>query len=119
MPSLHSVLLTIQHAISLSGVIIIFVGVLIALSQFFYHLLTKHHTEQNNFINAIRLRLGRVLTLGLEFIVAADLIGTTTAPDYYSVGILAIIVVIRTMLSYTLNHEIETLSKEKNMVQTS
>ena len=52
-----------------------------------------------------------ILTLGLEFIVAADLIGTTTAPDYYSVGIVASIVLIRTVLSYTLNKEITSLSK--------
>jgi uncharacterized membrane protein len=57
--------------------------------------------------------LGRVLTLGLEFIVAADLIGTTTTPDYYALGILAIIVIIRTVLSYTLNKEIESLAKEQ------
>jgi uncharacterized membrane protein len=51
-------------------------------------------------INQIRLRLGRVLTLGLEFIVAADLIGTTTTPDYYSVGIVAIIV----LQGYAVDH---------------
>ena len=66
------------------------------------------------YINQIRLKLGRVLTLGLEFIVAADLIGTTTAPDYYSVGIVASIVLIRTLLSYTLNREISELSQQEN-----
>ena len=65
-------------------------------------------------INQIRLRLGRVLTLGLEFIIAADLIGTTTAPDYYSVGIVASIVLIRTLLSYTLNREINDISQQEN-----
>ena len=64
-------------------------------------------------INQIRLRLGRVLILGLEFIVAADLIGTTTAPDYYAVGIVACIVLIRTLLSYTLNREIDALSQQE------
>lgn len=62
-------------------------------------------------LNKIRLNLGIVLTLGLEFIVAADLIGTTTAPDYYSVGIVASIVLIRTVLSFTLNREINAISK--------
>ena len=62
-------------------------------------------------INRIRLNLGLVLTLGLEFIVAADLIGTTTAPDYYSIGIVASIVLIRTVLSYTLNREINAIRK--------
>ncbi|HRE32124.1 MAG TPA: DUF1622 domain-containing protein, partial [Candidatus Berkiella sp.] len=48
--------------------------------------------------------------------VASDLIGTMTTPDYYSVGILVIIVIIRTVLSYTLNREIENLTKE-NLVK--
>jgi uncharacterized membrane protein len=55
-----------------------------------------------------------VLTLGLEFIVAADLISTTTAPDYYTVGIVASIVLIRTVLSYTLNREINSIAKIEN-----
>jgi uncharacterized membrane protein len=62
-------------------------------------------------INKIRLSLGRILTLGLECIVAADLIGTTTAPDYYSVGLVASIVLIRTVLSFTLNREIKAMTQ--------
>lgn len=50
--------------------------------------------------------------MGLEFIVAADLIGTTTTPDYYALGILAIIVAIRTVLSFTLNRELMALNAE-------
>ena len=60
---------------------------------------------KNLIFNKIRLDLGQILILGLEFIVAADLIGTTTTPDYYAVGILAIIVGIRTLLSYSLTRE--------------
>lgn len=107
----HSILLYIQHTISFCGVLIIFVGVLIALFRYVSYLF---HPSNTTDINQIRLSLGRVLTLGLEFIVAADLIGTTTAPDYYSVGIVASIVLIRTLLSYTLNREIKDLSQEEN-----
>ena len=107
--SLHSILLYVQHSISFCGVIVIFSGVLVALFRYVSYLFfTSHITD----LNQIRLSLGRVLTLGLEFIVAADLIGTTTAPDYYSVGIVASIVLIRTLLSYTLNREIKDLSQQ-------
>ena len=109
----HQALLFIQHTISFCGIFIIFVGVIMALLQYFYHLISNRFVQENNYINGIRLRLGRVLTLGLEFIVASDLIGTTTTPDYYSVGILVIIVIIRTVLSYTLNREIDNLSKQE------
>lgn len=109
----HNALLFIQHTISFCGIFIIFVGVVMALVQYLFHLISNRFVQENNYINGIRLRLGRVLTLGLEFIVASDLIGTTTTPDYYSVGILVIIVIIRTVLSYTLNREIDNLSKQE------
>lgn len=113
--SLHSVLFLIQHSISFCGVLVIFLGVLVALYRYLSYLFNRplNTASQTMDINQIRLRLGRVLTLGLEFIVAADLIGTTTAPDYYTVGILACIVLIRTLLSYTLNREINAISAQE------
>lgn len=110
--SLHTLLLYMQHSISFCGVLIIFIGVVIALFQYLSNPFFQPATQSMD-INQIRLRLGRVLTLGLEFIVAADLIGTTTAPDYYSVGIVASIVLIRTLLSYTLNREIKDISQQE------
>jgi uncharacterized membrane protein len=109
--SLHQVLLTIQHSVSFCGVLVIVVGVLIAITRYAKYALSESLSVPQMDINKIRLNLGLSLTLGLEFIVAADLIGTTTAPDYYSVGIVASIVLIRTVLSYTLNKEINSISK--------
>lgn len=108
----HSVVLVIQRTISLVGTLVILSGVLIGLYQYLrvlFHAQTKQHAYT---INSIRLNLARTLILGLEFIVAADLIGTTTTPDYYSLGILASIVVIRTVLNFSLNRELATLSKQ-------
>ena len=110
--SLNAVLLLIQHSISFCGVLVILLGVLIALYRYLSYPFCKNPAMD---INQIRLSLGQVLTLGLEFIVAADLIGTTTAPDYYSVGIVASIVLIRTLLSYTLNREINAISQQENL----
>lgn len=112
MDRLHSALVFIQHLISFSGVIIILMGVLWSLSLFLYYIITGQMKHEGVKINDIRLSLGRTLILGLEFIVAADLIGTTTTPDYYSVGILASIVLIRTLLSFSLNRELMGISKK-------
>lgn len=112
--TLHPILVEIQRLISFLGVVVILIGVLMSLYQYLLYNFIKKEASQLITINKIRLKLGRVLVLGLEFIVAADLIGTTTTPDYYSVGILASIVLIRTFLSYTLNKEIIALSKEQN-----
>lgn len=60
-----------------------------------------------NVYAATRQRLGRGLLLGLELLVAADIIHTA-AVDFRleTVGVLAIIVVIRTLLSFTLEVEL-------------
>ena len=108
MTNLHALTLYIQHIISFVGVLIIFFGVFIALYRY-----VRSVCGGAPEIDQIRLGLGKVLTLGLEFIVAADLIGTTTAPDYYSVGIVASIVLIRSLLSYSLNREINALSQKE------
>ncbi len=108
----HSILVIIQRSISFCGVLVITIGVALAIGRYFYYSFSELATQKND-INKIRLKLSLVLTLGLEFIVAADLIGTTTAPDYYSIGMVACIVLIRTILSYTLNREINELQKSE------
>jgi uncharacterized membrane protein len=110
-PTIHNVLFFVQHSISFLGMLVILSGIIVAGYQYIRYLC--HPDSAITTINVIRLNLGRTLILGLEFIVAADLIGTTTTPDYYSVGIVACIVLIRTVLSYTLNREIMDLSKER------
>lgn len=110
---LHTILLYIQHGVSFVGVMVILIGVALALYRYLYYMITGQLVNEGIKINTIRLDLGRTLILGLEFIVAADLIGTTTTPDYYAVGLLAIIVLIRTVLSFSLNRELMALSKEQ------
>ena len=54
-----------------------------------------------------RRLLGRSILLGLEFLVAGDIIRTVAIdPTFASVGVLAIIVIIRTFLSFSLELEI-------------
>lgn len=56
----------------------------------------------------LRKYLGRAILIGLEFLVAADIIRTiSTTPQFDQVAVLAIIVVIRTFLSLALEVEIE------------
>jgi len=110
---IRNLLGVIQHLISFLGVTVILFGVCFAFSQLLYYFFTQQLKKHPTKINAVRLNLGRTLILGLEFIVAADLIGTTTTPDYYALGILGIIVIIRTVLSFSLNRELMALSKER------
>lgn len=109
---IQKIIVIVQHVISFTGIMIILSGVSLAAYQYLYSIFVGKVVSDGAEINAIRLSLGRILILGLEFIVAADLISTTTAPDYYTIGIVAIVVAIRTLLSFSLNREIMGLSKQ-------
>jgi len=55
-----------------------------------------------------RAILGRGILLGLELLVAADIVGTVAAPlDFRTIGTLGVIVLIRTFLSFSLEVEIK------------
>lgn len=55
-----------------------------------------------------KVALGRALLLGLEILVAADVIETITiSPTFESLAALGILVILRTILSWTLSLEVE------------
>jgi uncharacterized membrane protein len=55
----------------------------------------------------VRLTLGRWLAVGLEFLLAADILKTAIAPSWNEIGQLAAIAALRTALNYFLGKEIE------------
>jgi uncharacterized membrane protein len=60
-----------------------------------------------NIFHNIRQRLGRGILFGLEFLVAADIIHTVAVElTFTTVGVLAVIVLIRTFLSFALEVEL-------------
>ena len=73
-----------------------YVGVIISRSR-----------HRDDVTESVRLKLGRVLTLGLEFTVASDILRTAVAPTRQDILNLAAIVLLRTLLNYFLEREIE------------
>lgn len=94
----------------LGGCIIIF-GAVYSTFHFVLEVLGKKHKGRGLNLDNIRIEFGRNIVLGLEFFIAADIIQTFIVPDYYEVGILGALVIIRTILSYFLNRELERLSE--------
>jgi uncharacterized membrane protein len=96
--------------VGLIGVSIIMVGVVHGLRDFIaLEIGVKHrHISQDS----IRYTLGMYLLLGLEFMVAADIIETLFKPSLEHLGVLGWIVIIRTVLNYFLNMELEHIKKE-------
>ena len=60
-------------------------------------------------IGAIRLRLGRVLTLGLELTLASDVLQTAFAPTRAEILTLGAVVLLRTLLNLFLEREIRNV----------
>ena len=68
----------------------------------------SHGAWPNRSTRPTRIRIGRSLLLGLEVVVAADIVKTiAVAPTLPSLAVLAGLVLIRTFLSWTLVLEIE------------
>jgi len=60
----------------------------------------------------LRHRFGSYLLLGLEFLIAADIILTITHPTLEEIAILASIVGIRTVISHFLDKELAYINEE-------
>lgn len=88
------------------GVGVILVGIALAVVECFQSL-AKHQQKPDRY-DLLKVRIGKALLLGLEFLVAADVIRTVvldlTLANLITLGLL---VVIRTVLSWTLEVEIE------------
>ena len=95
----------IAMAVEVTGVGIIVAGAVIASALFLRSGLGAEGWERA--YEGYRANLGRAILIGLELLVAADIIGTVAVePSLYNLGVLAVIVAIRTVLSFTLTLEV-------------
>ena len=95
----------IATGIEVSGVAIIVVGAVIATITY---LRSGPAVGWARAYRRYRADLGRGILLGLELLVAADIIGTVAAtPTLQNLAVLGLIVLIRTFLSFSLEVEIE------------
>jgi uncharacterized membrane protein len=66
----------------------------------------------------LRREFGSYLLLGLEFLIAADIVGTISHPTLEEVAVLGSIVAIRTVISFFLNREMQIAREhEKEMTK--
>jgi uncharacterized membrane protein len=96
----------ITRMIEVGGIAVIVLGIVGASAIIAWQLL-KGEAPSGAF-NLYRSNIGRAILLGLEFLVAADIINTVAIePTLESLMILGGIVLIRTFLSFSLEVEIE------------
>jgi uncharacterized membrane protein len=104
--TIDAVLEWVATGIEVTGVAIIVIGAAAATVSFVYGGLGTVGWPAA--FERYRANLGRGILLGLELLVAADIIGTVAVtPSLQNLAVLALIVVIRTFLSFSLEVEIE------------
>ena len=90
--------------IEIAGVMTIVLGAMFAIIAAAVRI--RKRLPERDIYRCFRRQLGRVILVGLEFLVAADIIRTVAVrPTFRSAGVLTIIVLVRTFLSFTLEVE--------------
>ena len=96
----------IGKVIDLLGVSAIILGIFFALMQFLRSILQPKQLDHS--YDMLRQNLGRTLIIGLELLIAGDIVRSIAVPpSFTTVGILAIIVLIRAFLSVQIGNESE------------
>jgi uncharacterized membrane protein len=65
------------------------------------------------------LSLARWLLMGLEFMLAADIVRSAISPDWHAIGKLAAVAIIRTFLNFFLERDLETANRLTSGAETS
>lgn len=98
----------------LEGIAILTVAIALILTlRKIFHLWRRDRVLQET----IRLELGVVLALALEFLLAADIVGTAISPSWDAVAKLAAITAIRTFLNFFLQREVRELRETAHSLE--
>jgi uncharacterized membrane protein len=101
--SFDSVVATIGRGIDAAGVVVIVGGIAVTVLLTVGRMLRR----QSHVYRRFRQEVGRAILLGLELLVAADIIRTVALnPTLESVAVLSVIVLVRTLLSFSLEVEV-------------
>jgi len=97
---------TVGVLVDIVGVSVILVGVALGFLELLFGFVK--HLQISNRYDLLRIRIGKALLLGLEILVASDVIRTVALqPTLQNLLILGVLIVIRTVLSWTLFIDVE------------
>ena len=97
----------IASVIGFIGVTIMAFGALKGIMFFIIYTIRRY-----DFLIEIRINIAKHLSLGLEFLIAKDIIETIVRPTLNELLILAILIAIRTAISYILLWELKEANEE-------
>ena len=99
----------VSFGVGILGVLVIIFGVAGGVVRFLRsEVLSARGTNVEDDRRRLRHVLGYYLLLGLEFLIAADIIDTLMKPSVQDLVVLGAIVAIRTVISFSLNAELKS-----------
>lgn len=111
---LISIINFISMIIGMIGAAIILFGIVHSFTLILKFWSLRHQpSREGTQLDHIRLDLGRYIIIALEFFIAKDIIETLVLPSWSEIGMLAVIVVIRTILSFFLTKELYQIERHK------
>ena len=110
-----NILATIIGVISL---LIVTYGVFVGFIAFLRNEFKRINGTYTINVRQLRADFGSYLLLGLEFLIASDILKTVVDPTLDELAILGGVVIVRTVLSVFLNKEIKELAEEENSKST-
>jgi len=105
--------LLLKLSLEFVAICIVAVSIMTVLQKLLRNRRRFHETAQQ----AIRLELGLSLALSLEFLLAADIVGTAVSPAWDEIARLAAITGIRTFLNFFLQKEVADLERTESLMQ--
>jgi uncharacterized membrane protein len=107
---------TTSLLVEMAAVIVVSYGAVEAFVKLLWIVVTPSATHGER--KALWRRFGVWLLLGLEFELAADIIGSVISPTWKDIGELGAIAVIRTFLNYFLEKDLEETEANEGVVAT-
>ncbi|MGX6647875.1 DUF1622 domain-containing protein [Maricaulaceae bacterium MS644] len=102
------VLETLAVIIDLIGIAIVLYGFAVALVAFFKREAARYRAGESAYAcQSVRLTLGMYILLGIEFMIASDIIHTVISRALGDLLLVAALVAIRTAISFFLGKELE------------
>lgn len=99
----------------LAAVFVILVGTVKTLVRYIRYSTDVSLVRQMRRSEALRIGLGPQLSLSLEFAMASDILRIARSPSFSEIIILLAIVLLRVLLNYFLDYEIETICEKENL----
>jgi uncharacterized membrane protein len=99
----------------LAAVFVILMGTLKTLIRYIQHSMDGSLIRQMRRSDALRIGLGPQLSLSLEFAMASDILRIARSPSFNQIIILLAIVLLRVLLNFFLDYEIETICEKENL----